>query len=195
MADLSNSDQGIVVVRKTVDHYGRLDVLVNNVGVYYQTHAADASTLDIYRKIMTINVDSVVKATMEALPHLEKTGGNIVFVSSVASVKPGANGYAYRMSKAALSSYAKCLAVDVAPKIRVNIVSPGPVATPLFDKIGVSRETLDKKTGPATLLGRVGESDEIAATIYYLASDEASFVNGAEIFVDGGYLCKPPIVH
>lgn len=143
---------------------------------------------------MTINVDSVVQTTMEAIPHLEKTGGNIVFVSSVAAVKPTANGYAYRMSKAAISSYAKCLAVDVAPKIRVNIVSPGPVATPLFDKIGINRETLQAKTGPGTLLGRVGESDEIANAIYYLSSNDASFVNGAELFIDGGYLCKPPFV-
>jgi len=195
IADLTNSENGSLVVRKTVDHFGRLDVLVNNAGVYYKTHAADESSLELYKKTMTINVDSVVRTTMEAIPHLERTGGNIVFVSSVASIKPAANGYAYRMSKAALSSYAKCVAVDVAPKIRVNIVSPGPVATPLFDKVGISRETLEKKMGPATLLGRVGESDEIAATIFYLASDDASFVNGAEIFVDGGYLCKPPVVH
>lgn len=194
MADLSNPDNGEVVVRKTLDHFGRLDVLVNNAGVFFKTHSADKETWELYKKTMTINVDSVVKTSMEAVPHLEKTGGNIVFVSSVASIKPTANGYAYRMSKAALSSYAKCLAVDVAPKIRVNIVSPGPVATPLFDKVGISRETLQANTGPGTLLGRVGESDEISNAIYYLASDEASFVNGAELFIDGGYLCKPPLV-
>lgn len=195
MADLNNSDNGELIVKRTVDHFGRLDVLVNNAGVYYKTHSADKSTLDLYRKIMTINVDSVVRTSMEAVPHLKRTGGNIVFVSSVASIKPAANGYAYRMSKAAVSSYAKCLAVDVAPDIRVNIVSPGPVATPAFERAGISRETLDSRTAPAILLGRVGESDEIAATIFYLASDEASFVNGAEIFVDGGYICKPPVVY
>lgn len=191
---MNEPKNGRLLVTKTVSAFGRLDVLVNNAGVYCKTHGADKTSLIDYKKIMNINVESVLYTTMEAIPHLEKTGGNIVFVSSVASVKPGANGYAYRMSKAALSSYAKSLAVDIAPKIRVNIVSPGPVATPLFENLGISQEMLNQKTGPATLLGRVGEPDEIAGTIYYLASEEASFVNGAEIFVDGGYLCKPQIV-
>lgn len=146
---------------------------------------------------MAINCESVIKTTMEALPHLEKSpGANIVFVSSVASIKAGTNGYAYRMSKAALSSYAKCLAVDIADKrIRVNIVSPGPVSTPLFEKVGLSDQEMRAKMGPATLLGRVGECHEIATTIFYLASDEASFVNGAEFFVDGGYLINPAVKH
>jgi len=195
VADLSDVDNGELVVKKTIEKLGRLDVLVNNAGTYHKTHSADKSSFSLYRKTMTINVDSVVKTSMEAIPHLESTNGNIVFVSSVASVKPGANGYAYRMSKAALSSFAKCLAVDVAPKIRVNIVSPGPVSTPLFANVGISDDQLRAKMGPATLLGRVGESEEIASTIFYLASDDASFVNGAEVFVDGGYICKPPVVH
>lgn len=182
------------MVKKTVEYFGRMDVLVNNAAVYFKTHSADKSTYELYKKTMTVNCDSVIKTTMEAIPHLEESGGNIVFVSSVASVKPSANGYAYRMTKAAISSYAKCLAVDVAPKVRVNIVSPGPVATPLFERAGISREALDKSTGPAILLGRVGESEEIAKAICFLASDDATFVNGAELFVDGGYLCKPPLV-
>lgn len=194
IADLSNPDNGELVINKTVDHFGKLDVLVNNAGVYFKTHSADKSSYELYRTTMKINCDSVIKTTMEAIPHLEKSGGNIVFVSSVASVKPSANGYAYRMTKAAISSYAKCLAVDLAPKIRVNIVSPGPVATPLFDKVGINKEALNRTTGPSILLGRVGESGEIAKAIYFLASDEATFVNGAELFVDGGYLCKPPVV-
>lgn len=190
MSDVQN---GEAVVQKTVAHFGKLDVLVNNAGIYYKTHAADKSTFDEYKKTMAVNCDSVIKCTQEALPHLENSHGNIVFVSSVASCKPCNNGYAYRMSKAALSIYAKCLAVDIAPKIRVNIVSPGPTSTPLFERAGLSDEQLRKKMGPAILLGRVGESEEIANTIYFLASDEASFVNGAELFVDGGYLCKPPV--
>lgn len=175
-------------MRETVSYFGKLDVLVNNAGVWYSTHSADKKSFDLYKKMMTINADSVVKTSMEAVPHLEKTNGNIVFVSSVASIKPGASVYAYRMSKAAMSIYAKCLAVDVAPKIRVNIVSPGPVSTPMLGLVGEEKK---KKMSSSTLLGRAGESDEIAKTIYYLASDDASFVNGSEIFVDGGYICKP----
>lgn len=195
IADLSVGNNAEYIVQKCVDFFGRLDVLVNNAGIYQKTNAADKSSYEIYRRTMSINADSIVRTSMEAVPHLEKTNGNIVFVSSVASVKPAANGYAYRMSKSALSSYAKCLAIDVAPKIRVNIVSPGPVMTPLFDKAGISEQALRTRIGPGTLLGRVGESEEIANTIYYLASDEASFVNGAELFVDGGYICRPPTNH
>lgn len=188
MTDLNNAE---LVVKQTVDHFGRLDVLVNNVGVHYKTHAADKSSFELFQKTFAINVDSVIKTTMEAVPHLEMSGGNIVFVSSTASVKPAPNAYAYRMSKAALSSYAKCLAVDIAPKVRVNIVSPGPVATPLFDKAGINREALQAKASASTLLGRPGEVDEIASAIFFLASDEATYFCGSELFVDGGSLCKP----
>uniref|UniRef100_A0A6G1S5G9 Putative oxidoreductase yhdF n=1 Tax=Aceria tosichella TaxID=561515 RepID=A0A6G1S5G9_9ACAR len=191
VADLSDLDNAERLVKQTVDHFGRLDVLVNNVGVHHKTNAADKSSFRLYQNTFAINVDSVIKTTMEAVPHLEKSGGNIVFVSSTASVKPAANAYAYRMSKAALSSYAKCLAIDIAPKVRVNIVSPGPVATPLFDKAGISRESLQAKARATNLLGRPGEVEEIASAIYYLASDEASYFCGAELFVDGGSLCKP----
>jgi NAD(P)-dependent dehydrogenase (short-subunit alcohol dehydrogenase family) len=179
------------VVKQTVDHFGRLDVLVNNVGVHYKTHSADKSSFELFKKTFLINVDSVIKTTMEAVPHLVKSGGSIVFVSSTASVKPAASAYAYRMSKAALSSYAKCLAVDLAPKVRVNIVSPGAVATPLFDKAGIDREALQAKASASTLLGRPGEVIEIARTIFFLASDDASYFCGSEVFVDGGSLCKP----
>lgn len=170
-------------------------MLVNNAGVFHKTHAADKESFDVYKRVMAINCESVIKTTMEAVPHLEQSKGNIVFVSSVGSVKPGNDGYAYRMSKAALSIYAKCLAVDIAPKIRVNIVSPGPIATPMFQNVGLNDEQMRDKMAAKTLLNRVGETEEIAQTIWYLASDEASFVNGAELFVDGGYMCKPYIYY
>lgn len=193
MADLTDVENGALLVQKTVEHFGKLDVLVNNVGVYKKTYAADKASFQDYKLTMDVNCDSIVKTTMEAIPHLEKTNGNIVFTSSIASVRPSYKSYAYRMSKAAISAYAKSLAVDVAPKIRVNIVSPGPVATPLFQTVGISEENMRRDSAAKTLLNRVGEGDEIAKAIFYLASDEASFVNGAELFVDGGYICKPPV--
>lgn len=164
---------------------------MNNVGIHHSTHSADKSSFEPFQKIFNINVASVIKTTMEAVPHLEKSNGNIVFVSSTASVKPAANAYAYRVSKAALSSYAKCLAIDVAPKVRVNIVSPGPVATPLFDKAGISRDGLQAKAKATTLVGRPGEVEEIASAIYFLASEDGSYFCGSELFIDGGSLCKP----
>lgn len=195
VVDLTKPTNGEVLVQKTIEHFKTLDVLVNNAGIFSRTQAADKASFDVYKRVMAVNCESVIKTTMEAIPHLEQSKGTIVFVSSVGSVKPGNDGYAYRMSKAALSSYAKCLAVDIAPKIRVNIVSPGPIATPLFENVGLNDEQMRKKMGVKTLLNRVGESEEIANTIFYLASDEASFVNGAELFVDGGYMCKPAIYY
>lgn len=189
---MSNPNNGELIVKKTIDHFKTLDVLVNNTSIHFKTNSADKSSFELYRKTMAINCESVIKTTMEALPHLEKSQGNIVFVSSVASIRPGFNDYAYRMSKAAVSSYAKCLAIDIAPKIRVNIVSPGHVSTETFfdrdDTLYINQETKNKQVQQATLLGRIGECDEIARTIFYLASDEASFVNGAELFVDGGHM-------
>lgn len=163
-------------------------MLINNVGAYVKTHAADKTSLASFKKTMAINVESVVHTTTESIPHLEATKGNIIFVSSFGSIKPAANEYAYRMSKAALLSYAKCLAIDVAPKIRVNIVIPG------HTFISPSSERTSHKEHP---LGQVTSSDreneEIASTIYYLASDEASFVNGSELYVDGRRLIKDQI--
>lgn len=186
-------DEAESLVARTVDHFGRLDVLVNNVGIWTKTHAAETGSFSTYKRTMLINCDSVVKTTLAAVAHLQKAKGSIVFTSSIASTRPSNSSYAYRMSKSAVTAFAKSLAVDVAPEIRVNIVSPGPVSTPLFQKAGIRDEDLRRNSGQKTLLGRVGESDEVAKAIFYLASEEASFVNGAELFVDGGYLCKPPI--
>ena len=108
VADLSNPENGQLLVRRTINHFGRLDVLVNSAKVSYETHAADQSTLELFRKTMAINVDSVVRTTMEAIPHLERTSGNVVFISGLPQTKPAAAGYAYRMSKAAIQSYARC---------------------------------------------------------------------------------------
>lgn len=181
-------------MQKTIDHFGKLDVLVNNACINKRSQPTDKSSFDLYRKTLTINVDSVVKTSMEAVPHLKRTSGCIVFVSSVGSIKPAANNYAFRMSKAALSSYAKCLAVDIGPQVRVNIVSPGrafalqPRREVDEDSKGVS------KVGSTNSLSRGGESEEIANTIFYLASDEASFVNGAEFFLDDSAIKSPALL-
>ena len=132
---------------------------------------------------------------MAAIAHLEKTNGNIVFVvsSSTSSSRPSASGYAFEMSKAAISIYAKSLAADVAPKIRVNIVSLGPVAISTTEKVHHSRDSLHNRPALAGSMEPSGNCDEIAGTIFYLASDEASFVNGAELLIDGGDLYQLPI--
>lgn len=189
--NFDNPENGELAVKETIAHFGRLDVLVNNAGIFVRTPSTDPTSYDTYRQLMTINTDTTVKCTLAAIEHLRKTKGTIVFVSSVASIKPSPVGYAYCMSKASMSSFAKCLAIDVAPDIRVNIVSPGPVSTPIFERIGLKDEQVRKVMATTTLQERVGESDEIANAIAFLISDDARFVNGHEMFIDGGYLIKP----
>lgn len=188
--DFSDASNGEVAVLKTVEHFGRLDVLVNNAGIFTKTLGTDPKTYDVYKEVMNINTDATVRATLAAVEHLKKSDGNLIFVSSVASVKASEAGYAYCMSKAAMSIFAKCLAIDLAPNVRVNIVSPGPVLTPIFGRIGLNDEIVKKLMDSTTLQNRIGTSEEIASAIAYLISDEASFVNGHEMFIDGGYLLK-----
>lgn len=188
---MSNADNGELAVKKTIEHYGQLDVLVNNAGVFLKSPAKETASYETYKKVMGINIDATVRASLTAIEHLRKTKGNMVFVSSVASVKPALYGYAYCMSKAAMSSFAKCLAIDLAPEVRVNIVSPGPVATPIFEAVGLTQQMAEVVMACTTLQERVGRSDEIAKAIAFLASDDSSYVNGHELFIDGGYLIKP----
>lgn len=189
--DLSEPENGEVAVRKTVEHFGRLDVLVNNAGIFTKSLVQDPRSYEVYKQVMTINTDATVKASLAAVEELKKNKGNLIFVSSVASVMPSESGFAYCMSKAAMSILAKCMAIDLAPDVRVNIVSPGPVATPIFERVGLTEEIATKLMGCTTLQGRIGESKEIASSIAFLISDEAKFITGHELFIDGGYLIKP----
>lgn len=189
--DFSKPENGEVAVKKTIEHFGRLDALINNAGIFIRSCGNDPSTYDAYREVMAINTDATVKATLAAVEELKRVKGTLIFVSSVASIKSSEKGYAYCMSKAAMSSFAKCLAIDLAPHVRVNIVSPGPVLTPIFDRVGLSKQMVEVGMSVTTLQERIGQSEEIANTIAFLISDEASFVNGHEMFVDGGYLLKP----
>lgn len=166
-------------------------MLVNNAGIFIKTLGNDPNTYDAYREVMEINTDATVKTTLAAVEHLKKAQGSLVFVSSAASFKPSSSGYAYCMSKAAMTLFAKCLAIDLSPDVRVNVVSPGPVSTPIFERIGLNDEIVRNLMSVTTLQNRVAESEEIASTIAFLISDESSFVHGHELVVDGGYSIKP----
>ena len=191
--DFAIATNGEVAVKKTIDHFGRLDVLVNNAGIFVRTIGDDPTTYEMYRQTLTINTDATVSATLAAVGELKKNKGQLIFVSSVASIKPSERGYAYCMSKAAMSMFAKCLAVDLAPDVRVNVVSPGPVDTTIFERVGLTSQMARQVMKSTTLQERIGEPEEIAKTIYFLISDGGSFIHGHELFIDGGYLIKPSI--
>ena len=166
----------------------RVDVLFVNAGIAKFAPLAD-STEALFDEINDANMKGAYFTVQRALPLLSE-GASVIFTSStvVHFGMPGASIYA--AGKAALNSLAKTLAIELAgKKIRVNVVSPGPIATPIFGKMGMPKEALDQVAAgilSQVPLARFGESAEIAKAVTYLASADASYVSGTELLVDGG---------
>ncbi len=167
---------------------GRVDVLFANAGIGRFLPVAD-TTEEVFDEITDTNFKGAYFTVHRALP-LMPDGGSIVLTSTVAVHfgMPGASIYA--AGKAALNSMAKTLAIELAGRrIRVNVISPGPITTPIFGKMGMDKETLDQ-VATSILSGvplqRFGTSEEIAKTVAFLASDDAAFITGQEIVADGG---------
>ncbi len=189
LADVTEETQIEKVVNNTIDAFGQIDVLVNAAGIILNG-SIENTTLDNWDKMMNINVRVVFSLMQKCVPHLEKTQGNIVNVSSVAGTRAFSNILAYGVSKAAVDQLTRCAALDLAPKgVRVNAVNPGVVVTSLHKRGGMADEDYEnflensKKTHP---IGRVGEPIEIAELIYYLASEKAAWITGATYAIDGG---------
>jgi 3-oxoacyl-[acyl-carrier protein] reductase len=193
-ADLGEAGEPERVVAAAVDSLGRLDVLVNNVGVARQARfedVPDAEWDDYWR----LNVMSYVRAIRAALPHLRAAGGgSIVNVSSTAGKRPSTGMPHYSVTKAAVLSLSRLVA-DLYAKdgIRCNAVAPGPTATQawlgeggLADQQSGDREEVLKKVGAGRPLGRLAEPEEIAAVIVFLCSERSSYVTGAAWSADGG---------
>lgn len=181
------------IIGETVNHFGKLDVLVNNAGIY-QINSINKFDIAHLDNIFNTNLRSVAILTSLAVPHLEKTKGNIVNVSSIAGIKSFAGHISYGVSKAALDQFTKCAALDLAPKgIRVNAINPTLIRTLILEKAGMSPD-LAAKTMEANKavhpLGRIGETADTSAAIAFLASDSASFITGVLLPVDGGYAVK-----
>ena len=182
VADL---DHAFAEIREKV---GRVDILFANAGIGRFLPVAD-TTEAIFDEITDTNFKGAYFTIHRALP-LMPDGGAIVLTSTVAVHfgMPGASIYA--AGKAALNSLAKTLAIELASRrIRVNIISPGPISTPIFGKMGMDKETLDQVAAgilSAVPLQRFGTSEEIAKSVAFLASDDAAFITGQELVADGG---------
>ena len=187
--DVTNESDCTRAVSTTVSHYGKLDILINAAGII-EMGSFQQTSMAAWHKMIEVNVTSVMRLTQLALPHLQKSRGNVVNVSSVTGVRAFANVFAYCVSKAALDQLTRCAALDLAPaRVRVNAVNPGVVVTNLHRASGMNEEQYQAflERGKATHpLGRVGESDEIAEAILYLASDEAKWITGVTLSIDGG---------
>lgn len=189
IADMNNENDVENIIKTTIDNFKKLDILINNAGVL-ESGSIESTSLEQYDRVMGTNVRSPYHLTMLAAPHLVKSKGNIVNVSSVTGMRSFPNVLAYCMSKAALDQFTRCVALELAPKgVRVNAVNPGVIVTGLHKKGGMNDEQYEaflKKCAETHAIGRPGEAKEVSSVIVFLASEGASNITGATLPVDGG---------
>jgi NAD(P)-dependent dehydrogenase (short-subunit alcohol dehydrogenase family) len=174
-------------VATAVKTYGKLDVLVNNAGILFRAKIEDTTEAD-WDRIMAVNVKGVFLGTKCALPAMrEAGGGSIINISSTAGLvgSPGETA-AYTATKGAVRLFTKATAIQHAKEnIRCNSVHPGPIATDMIKDMLENRAALEQRMRRLPM-GRVGTAEEVAYGVLYLASDEASYVTGSELVIDGG---------
>ncbi len=191
--DVSDPESWSKVIDKTLEQYGKIDILINNAGIHMAKGILDAE-LDDWNKVMAINTTGVWLGMKAVIPHLQNQGGgSIVNTSSIAAIVGGigdAEGAAYSASKGAVRSLTKHAAQWFGKdNIRVNSVHPGAIYTGMAEKTGIkSREQMGETfKGRTPLKPYAGESSDIANAYLYLASDESKYVTGLELVVDGGW--------
>lgn len=187
------ADQGVPadnkhLIDETVAAYGKIDVLFVNAGVAYFVPAEQINE-DHFDSQFNINIKGPAFLVKHAIPYI-KDGGAIVFNTSIVHLKGYEAASIYSATKGALRAYARVLATELSPrKIRVNSVAPGPIETPIYGKLGMPQEAVEemgKGFAATNPLKRFGSPKEIADAVLFLASDEASYVNGIELAIDGG---------
>jgi meso-butanediol dehydrogenase/(S,S)-butanediol dehydrogenase/diacetyl reductase len=184
-ADVSDSRAVDGLVAAIVGHFGRLDVIVNNAGVHEGGDPASI-TDEKWRKVMSTDVDGVFYGCRAALPHIEKTRGSIVNTASVSGTGGDWGMSPYNAAKGAVVNLTRALALDLGKKgIRVNAVCPSLTRTGMTEDMMNDKKLL-AKFAERIPLGRVCEPEEVAAVIAFLASNDASFMTGANVAVDGG---------
>jgi glucose 1-dehydrogenase len=198
-ADVSNEDEVVAMFRATVEHFGRLDILVANAGVQRDAHFVDM-TLKDWSTVIAINLTGQFLCCREAVramshqgvtPDVSKAAGKIICMSSVHERIPWAGHVNYAASKGGIMMMMQSLAQEVAPlKIRVNSIAPGAIRTPINT---AAWSTPQAYSALMTLVpyGRIGEPEDIARVAVWLASDEADYVTGTTLFVDGGMTLYP----
>ena len=190
--DIKKTNEVKNVVDETIKKFGRLDILVNNAGVFpkiKKLHEIDENEWD---EVLDVNLTGQFRFTKEAIPHLQKTSGCIINISSDAGLKAyqGFNADAYSASKAALIVLTKCWALEYAKnKIRVNCICPGVVDTDMTKPFLKNQKDIEFMNDEHPL-GRIGQPEEIGKSVLYFASDDALWITGAILTVDGGESIK-----
>lgn len=180
------------IMNETIDKYGHLDILINNAGVLIPG-TFESMTMDDYDTMMATNVRGVVSLTQLAIPHLIETKGNIVNVSSISGIIPTEQYFAYACSKAGLDHFTRCLAIELAEKgVRVNSINPGFIDTESHltgrneDEYAALREEMRLKHP----ISRIGTKEDCVNAIVSLCDENASFITGVLLRVDGGISTK-----
>lgn len=181
MADITAVE---AMVKDSAELLGGLDILINNAGIGSFGRVTDIDFAH-WREVMAIDLDGLMWACRTAMPFLEQAGGAIVNVASIAGHGGDYGFAAYNAAKAAVINLTRAMALDHAPRVRVNSVSPGltrtPLATGLYENDAIMAAWRD-----GLPMGRPAEPDEVASAIAFLASSDASYVNGHDLVVDGG---------
>lgn len=187
--DVSNEEQVKATIQATLDKYGQIDILVNNAGIGVYMPVTEASSED-WDRCLGVNLKGVFLFSKYAIPHMQKVGkGAIVNISSVHAYANVNGTSPYAASKGGVTALTRAMAMDYSPTIRVNAVAPGWVLTPLIQGI------FDSYDDPAEqqriveerqVMKRIGRPEDIGYAAAFLASDEASFITGTQLFVDGG---------
>lgn len=194
--DVSNEEDVKKVFSEVKTEFGKIDVLVNNAGISGVNKPTHEITEEEWDKLMNINVKGVFFCTKHVIPAMkENGGGSIINLSSIYGIIGAGDIPPYHASKGAVRLMTKNDALIYAKNnIRVNSVHPGFIWTPLVEEMGKKSEEgvekFRKNLDSLHPIGHVGEPDDIAYGIVYLASDEAKFLTGSELVIDGGYTCK-----
>lgn len=185
-SDLSQIDR---LVEKAGTEFEKVDILVINAGIF-SIVPFELVTEENYDSIMNINLRGVFFTLQKFIPLLN-TGSSVILTSALGATTSGATGTSvYNATRAAVNSLARSLSFELAAKgIRVNTVSPGPIETPIFNKVGLPPEALQQMAGAMQQripLKRFGTASDVAKLITFLSSDDASFITGSEYLIDGG---------
>lgn len=184
-ADVTDDASAKAMVDAVVERFGALDVLVNNAAAYFNG-PFDAMTLDAWEAIRSTNIDGFVHVVRHCVGPLEKSGGNVVVVGSVSGLRGDWGQAAYNATKAAIMNFVQSLALDYGPRgVRFNAVAPALIITDLTKDIEDDEKALAAAVNRIAL-GRPGRPADIAPAVLFLASDDAAYVTGAWLAVDGG---------
>lgn len=191
-ADATDVAATEAAIKQGAEKFGKFDIVFANAGIAGGTPLGSAA-LDVFEKVISTNLTGVFFTVQSALPYLNDNA-SIILNGSVISVL-GIPGYsAYGAAKAGVRAMARIMASELSPRgIRVNVVAPGAIRTPIWGPIATpeAEKALEKRIALSTPLGRIGETDHVAKTVLFLASDDSAHVQGQEIFVDGGAVASP----